>query len=174
MKKQQVLFQERQRFTQFWLWVLVLGIAGVFWAGFIYQVVLGGAFGNRPVSDIQLSILLALMGFGLPFFFYWMSLTTKVRPGVLSVRFIPFHLKPEKIPLHLVRDYERVTYNPIGDYGGWGIRWSAKGKAYSMSGREGVLLYFYNQPPLLIGSQRAGELLEAIGRAKELGKGIAV
>ncbi len=166
------MFREKQRFKQFWLWALILGIAAVFWAGFFYQVVLGGAFGNRPVTDIQLSLMLALIGFGLPFFFYYMTLTTEVLPGTLQVRFRPFHLKPVRIPLHTVRDFERVTYNPIREYGGWGIRWGAKGKAYSTSGREGVLLRFYNTQPLLIGSQRARELFQAIEQGKASGKGI--
>ncbi|MDX5417664.1 MAG: DUF6141 family protein [Hymenobacteraceae bacterium] len=169
MKHIQVIFRERQRFRQFWLWALILGIAGVFWAGFAYQVLLGGAFGNRPVTDVQLSVLLALIGFGLPFFFYWMSMTTEVQTGMLFVRFKPFHIKPVRIPLHTVRTFEKVTYNPISDYGGWGIRWSGKGKAYSMSGREGVQLHFYNQKPLLIGSQRSTELFRAIEQAKAPG-----
>ncbi|MHC2993347.1 hypothetical protein OB13_17840 [Pontibacter sp. HJ8] len=174
MAHQPILFRERQRFTQLWLWVVVLGVAAIIWAGFVYQVLLGGAYGNQPVTDVQLSILLGLLGFGMPFFFYCMSLTTEVQPGVLSVRFMPFHLKPVRIPLHLVRDFEKVTYQPIDEYGGWGIRWGAKGQAYNMSGKEGVQLYFYNKAPLLIGSQRPTELLEAIIRAKELGKGIEV
>ncbi|EJF10013.1 MULTISPECIES: DUF6141 family protein [Pontibacter] len=173
MEEQRILFREKQRFKQFWLWALILGIAAVFWAGFVYQVVLGGAFGNRPVTDIQLSLMLALISFGLPFFFYYMTLTTEVLPGMLQVRFRPFHLKPVRIPLHTVRDFERVTYNPIGEYGGWGIRWGAKGKAYSTSGREGILLRFYNTQPLLIGSQRSKELFQAIEQGKASGKGIA-
>ncbi|PKV66590.1 DUF6141 family protein [Pontibacter ramchanderi] len=173
MEEQHILFQEKQRFKQFWLWALLLGIASVFWAGFIYQVVLGGVLGNRPVPDIQLSILLALVGFGLPFFFYRMTLTTTVTPGMLQIRLRPFHLKPVRIPLHTVRDLEKVTYDPIREYGGWGIRWGANGKAYSMSGREGVLLRFYTRESLLIGSQRPKELLQAIAQAKTLGKGIA-
>ena len=163
-----ILYREQQRFKQFWLWAIILGAAAVFWAGFIYQVILGGQFGNRPVSDVQLAILFALMGVGMPWFFYQMKLTTEVRPGEIQVRFWPFHVKPKIIPLHLVRDFEKVTYNPIGDYGGWGIRWGFKGKAYNMSGNEGVKLHFYNRKPLLIGSQDATALYEAIKLAKEL------
>ncbi|MBX0335187.1 hypothetical protein K3G39_18285 [Pontibacter sp. HSC-14F20] len=173
MEEQHILFWEKQRFTQFWLWALLLGLAAILLAGFVYQVLLGGTFGNRPVSDVQLSIMAALIGFGLPFFFYWMTLITEVKPGILQVRFRPFHLKPVRILLHTVRDFEKVMYDPIREYGGWGIRWGAKGKAYSMSGREGVLLRFYNQQPLLIGSKRAGELFAAIEQAKAQGKGIA-
>ncbi|TPE43997.1 DUF6141 family protein [Pontibacter mangrovi] len=165
--EQIILYRERQRFRQLWLWVVVLGVAAIFWVGFVYQVLMGGLYGNRPVPDVQLSILFVLVGLGLPYFFYSMSLTTEVQPGQVLVRFWPFHIKPVRIPLHLVRDYERVTYNPIGDYGGWGIRWGFKGKAYNMSGNEGVKLYFYNKGPLLIGSQNAGELFQAISEAKK-------
>jgi len=167
MATQQTLFWERQHFRQIWLWVVVLGVAAIFWSGFVAQVLLGNSFGSKPASDIELLILFLLMGLGLPFFFYRMSLTTVVRPGELQVRFWPFHLRPVRIPLHSLRSYERITYQPIRDYGGWGIRWSTKGKAYNMSGSEGVLLHFYDKKPLLIGSQKAGELFEAIRQAKE-------
>ena len=163
-----ILFREKQRFKQFWLWAIILGAASVFWAGFIYQVMLGGQFGNRPVSDVQLTVLFVLMGIGMPWFFYQMKLTTVVGPGEVNVRLWPFHVKPVTIPLHLVRDFEKVVYSPISDYGGWGIRWGFKGKAYNMSGNEGVKLYFYNRKPLLIGSQDAVALYEAIKLAKEL------
>lgn len=168
MAEQRILFRERQRFTQFWLWVVVLSVAVIFWAGFVSQVVLGGSFGNNPVSSVQVILLFVLMGLGFPIFFYSMKLTTVVQPGELQVRFWPFHLRPKRIALHSVRDYERITYNPIREYGGWGIRWSFRGKAYNMSGNEGVQLHFYNRKPLLIGSQHAEQLFEAIRQAKEI------
>lgn len=166
-QKEVIFFRERQRFTQFWLWAVILGIAFIFWVGFVYQVIGGGSYGSRPVSDIQLSIMAALIGLGLPYFFYTMSLTTEVLPGLLRVRFYPFHLKPVQIPLHQIRDFEKVVYNPIAEYGGWGIRWTFKGKAYNTAGHEGVKLYFYHRKPLLIGSQRADELLKAIVEGKQ-------
>ena len=169
MAAQQILFREKQHFRQIWLWVVVLGVAAIFWSGFVAQVLLGNSFGSKPASDVELIILFLLMGLGLPFFFYRMSLTTVVQPGELQVRFWPFHLRPVRIPLHTLRSYERITYKPIRDYGGWGIRWSIKGKAYNVSGSEGVLLHFYDKKPLLIGSQKAGELFGAIRQAKEGG-----
>ncbi|HEY4650608.1 MAG TPA: DUF6141 family protein [Pontibacter sp.] len=164
----EILFRERQRFRQVWLWVIVLGIAAMFWAGFIYQVLWDEQLGNRPVSDVQLAIMAALVGVGMPLFFYKMSLTTEVVPGELRVRFWPFHAKPVTINLYEVRDYEQVTYSPIAEYGGWGIRGSMKGNAYNVYGEEGVKLYFYNRKPLLIGSQQAAELYRAITIAKQI------
>lgn len=166
-KTETILFRERQRFTQFWLWAVVLGVSSIFWVGFVYQVIWGGGYGSSPVSDVQLSILAVLVGLGLPYFFYSMSLTTEVLPGVIRVRFFPFHLKPVQVPLHLIRDFAKITYRPIADYGGWGIRWGFEGKAYNMSGNEGVKLYFYNKKPLLIGSQRPDDLFDAINQAKQ-------
>ncbi len=167
MEQDTIIFREQQRFTQVWLWVVVLGVAAVFWAGLVYQLILKQPFGHNPAADVQLIIMFVVMGIGLPAFFYTMRLQTEVATGELRVRFYPFHLRAVRIPLHLVRDYERTTYNPISEYGGWGIRWGVAGKAYNMSGCEGVKLYFYNHKPLLVGSQKAADLYEAIRQAKE-------
>jgi len=162
-----ILFRERQRFNQVWLWLVVFGVAAIFWVGFFYQVLLkDGLYGSDPISDVQLSILFVLVGLGLPYFFYRIHLTTEVLPGMLQVRFFPFHLKPRQLPLHTVRSFEKVIYHPIAEYGGWGIRWTFHGKAYNTSGNEGVKLYFYNKKPILIGSQQADELYEAIKLAQ--------
>ncbi|WP_439881473.1 DUF6141 family protein [Pontibacter sp. MBLB2868] len=163
-----ILYREQQRFKQFWLWIIILGAASLFWAGFFYQVIERGKFGDNLVSDAQLVILFALMGLGLPYFFYAMKLTTEVLPGEVRVQLWPFHLRPVSIPMHLVRDFRPISYSPIQDYGGWGIRWGHKGKAYNMSGNEGVLLLFYNRRPLLIGSQSPHKLFEAVRLAKDL------
>ncbi|QCR24526.1 DUF6141 family protein [Pontibacter sp. SGAir0037] len=168
MAEPQVLFKEKQRFRQIGLWLIVLAVAALFWAGFVYQVMLGYTVGNNPVGTGGAFLLTALFGTALPLFFYRMSLTTQVEPGLLKLRFWPFHLKAVEIPLHLVRDYEQVVYEPIHEYGGWGIRWTSHGKAYNVSGQEGVKLHFYNQKPILIGSQYPEELFVAVRKAKTM------
>ncbi len=168
MSKQKILFEEKQGFRQVWLWVMVLGVASLFWAGFAYQLSQVNSRGGHVVEVASAFILVLLLGLGLPVFFFLMSLTTVVEPGVLKVWFWPFHLKPRIIYLHLVRDYDKVTYNPILEYGGWGIRWTPNGKAYNMSGNKGVKLYFYHQKPILIGSQHPKQLLKAIAQAKTM------
>jgi hypothetical protein len=57
------------------------------------------------------------------------------------------------------------TYRPIRDYGGWGIRYGRNGKAYNVSGNRGVMLEFSHGQKLLIGSQKPGDLANAIGLA---------
>jgi hypothetical protein len=66
-----------------------------------------------------------------------------------------------------VRDVAAVTCHPITEYGGWGIRWTLRGKAYNVSGRRGVRLDYENGKHLLIGSTRADELATAIHQARD-------
>lgn len=53
-------------------------------------------------------------------------------------------------------------YDPIGDYGGWGLKggalWnSKKGKAINVSGDIGIQLELKNSKKLLIGTQKEAE-----------------
>jgi len=90
------------------------------------------------------------------------ELTTEVCVDGLYLRFFPFHLSFRRIDLVQVTRCQAVTYWPILQYGGWGIRWTWKGKAYNISGHRGVRLDYANGRHLLIGSQRPEELADAI------------
>jgi hypothetical protein len=64
-----------------------------------------------------------------------------------------------------LKSHEAITYSPLRDYGGWGIRRGAKGKAYNVSGNHGVRLELSDGKRILIGSQRPEELSEAVAAA---------
>jgi hypothetical protein len=53
-------------------------------------------------------------------------------------------------------------YNPLLEYGGWGVRLGPKGWAYVTGGNEGVQLRLRKGLPVLIGSTRPRELEAAI------------
>ncbi|MFC1934560.1 DUF6141 family protein, partial [Chloroflexota bacterium] len=155
-------------FRQLWLWILILLISATTLWGMIQQLFLGKPFGNNPTPDIVLIIIVVIFGFGFPYAFYKMNLTTEVRSDGIYYRFFPFHLSFHKIKLEDLVKYEVRTYNPIRDYGGWGIRWGSKGKAYNVSGSRGVNLEYSDGKQLLIGSQKPEEFAEALDLA--LGK----
>jgi hypothetical protein len=90
------------------------------------------------------------------------SLTTEVNRSGLYIQYFPFHLSPKKIPLENVVQIEIKTYKPLRDYGGYGIRYGAAGKAYNVSGNRGVNLKFTAGRDLLIGSQKPEELAQAL------------
>jgi hypothetical protein len=53
-------------------------------------------------------------------------------------------------------------YDPLLEYGGWGVRLGPKGWGYMTGGTEGVQLRLRKGLPVLIGSARARELEAAI------------
>jgi hypothetical protein len=169
MSADQVLFREEQQFRQPWLWVLLIvavaPIPFVFAYGAVQQLVTGQPWGNHPMSNTGVVIvagLTFLLTVGLLAFFWTARLTTVVRRDGLLVRFRPIHFSPKRIDLSAVASVESVTYSPLSQYGGWGIRYTLTGKAYNVSGNQGVRLTMREGRSLLIGSQRADELAAAV------------
>lgn len=96
------------------------------------------------------------------------GLETEVRGDGLYVRFLPLRRKHRFGWPEIVSAGAR-SYRPIREYGGWGIRWSTRGKAYNVYGDRGVQLVLADGRRLLIGSQRADELAAAIASARGSG-----
>lgn len=91
-------------------------------------------------------------------------MTTKIFLNGISIRITPFHFKEK---FFLFEDIEKIyarEYKPILDFGGWGIRYGVKGKAYNMSGNLGLQIIFKNGKHLLIGSQKPFEIETVIKR----------
>jgi hypothetical protein len=158
----QVYFREVQRFTQWWLWVIVLGVAYLQWHAFIVQIVLKGRFGDNPAPDWLVIVFFVLFGLGLPLLFIVAQLLTEVCADALYVRFVPFHPRWLRIAPESIRTATAGTYNPLVDYGGWGIKQGRGGKVYNVSGNQGVQLEFSDGRKLMLGSQHAVELAAAI------------
>jgi hypothetical protein len=168
-----VPYHEEQRFRQPLLWALMgtsaLALIGLFGYGMIQQLVLGKPWGDRPMPDgVLLAVGTAVIGMeaALLWLFASARLVTQVHERELLLRFRPFHRQPVRLPLEEIVEWEAVTYRPLAEYGGWGIRYGPKGKAYNVSGDRGVRLRLARGESLLIGSQRAGELAAAIGAAR--------
>jgi hypothetical protein len=117
-----LLYREVQHFRQVWLWFIVLGLAGLSVYGVVEQLILGRPFGNNPAPDVLVLVFGIVFGLGLPIVFYRANLTTEVTREAIHYRFFPLHLSVQKMPLAAVKTCEAVTYNPLRDYGGWGIR----------------------------------------------------
>lgn len=160
------LFAETQRFGQWWLRALLLILFGVPMWGVIQQVALGKSWGDNPAPNAALILLAFLFGLVLPVFMLSLNLRTEVRRDGIYVRFWPLHLGWVSIPPAAVTAFEACTYRPLRDYGGWGIRWGPKGKAYNVSGNRGVMLTLEGRRRLLLGSQHVDELAKAIATMK--------
>jgi hypothetical protein len=58
------------------------------------------------------------------------------------------------------------TYSPLGEYGGWGIKYGlgGAGKVYNVRGNQGLQLVFKDGSRLLIGTQKPLELQEIVDK----------
>lgn len=152
MRTKLIYFREVQKFQQIVLWVVFILLASFFWYGSIQQIIFKIPFGNKPVSDLELAVLFIIFGIGFPLLFYFMRLTTEVRNDGIYFRFTPFHMRFQKILFTDIEKYGIVKYRPFLDYGGWGIRYGIRGKAYNVSGNIGIEFQMKNGKKILIGT----------------------
>ncbi|MCX6243228.1 MAG: DUF6141 family protein [Bacteroidetes bacterium] len=154
-----ILFKERQRFKQWWIWLAFLGINALFLYAVYVQVICGKPFGNNPAPDAVL-IIIMVMTILLSVFFFSFNLTTVVKDDGIYVRFFPFHFSFRHYSWEMISKAYVRQYNPIGEYGGWGYRLGifGKGKAWNVSGNKGLQLEFNNKKKLLIGTKKPDEL----------------
>jgi hypothetical protein len=167
--RDRVLFSEVQRFNQPWVWAIILPVSlgpiALFGYGVARQIFGGVPWGDQPMSDI---VLLVAFGLALVFgallllLFSKMRLVVVVQPGVLLLRFAPLHRDFRRIDLGELESHRACTYRPIREYGGWGIRFVPSGRAYNISGNQGVRLDYPDGSHVLIGSRRSEELARAV------------
>ncbi len=159
---EKILFEEKQHFRQIWLWIILLGVSFLLTYEFIQQVFLG----SNPTLDLLLILSWIIFAVGFPYGFYKAELITRVYDDRICIQLFPLHLNKQCYNLKHIKGFDATTYRPIIDYGGWGIRYGLKGKAYNISGKGGVKLRFQTGRPLLIGSQKPKELTDALEQAK--------
>lgn len=89
---------------------------------------------------------------------------TTVRDDGVHIRFEPFHRQGIVYPYEEIEHAAARRFHPLVEYGGWGIRWGWRGKAYLASGDEGVELSLRPRGSVMVGSQDAENLAAAIER----------
>ncbi len=157
--KDQKVFIESQRFNQWWLWALLLGIFGVGCYGLIKQLILEVPFGSKPMNDTGV-IGFCFFNLGMILFFRWMRLDTRINSEGLYMRFVPFKTK-----FHSWEEIESISVVHYGFVGGWGIRlFTPYGTVYNMRGAEGLAIRLKTGKKFLIGSQRVAELKEHVAQ----------
>ncbi len=160
-------FYEVQRFRNPWIRfsivALTVGFLIYFGLGVYKQIICGVPWGTKPLSNFALILtgcLILTFMLGLCFFFFSLKLITMVNQYGVYVKLFP--ISQQKIPFENIVSCQPTTYNPIQDYGGWGVRYGKKGKAYTIYGNKGVELELADTSRLLIGSQRPEDLSRSI------------
>ncbi|WP_036602094.1 hypothetical protein [Olivibacter sitiensis] len=162
MKDGKILFKERQQFRQWWFWVLLLGFdLFMLWRWYQWGQV------SNDFSESGL-IVPSVILFLVNVLFFVLQLETVIKEDGIYVRFFPFHIHYKYFPWQdLYKVYVR-QYRPLLEYGGWGIRFGAKGRAYNVSGNWGIQLIRKKGLNVLIGTQQPEEVEKVIaGRVLE-------
>jgi uncharacterized membrane protein YhdT len=168
--KTEVVFQETQKQNQKWTWFLVLMILGLVIFAFIQQVLFHKPFGTHPVPDWAFLFL-----FLLPVLFILFLMRTELRTTInekgISFSYRPFFKKEKVIQWSEIKNCYIRIYNPVKEYGGWGIRPALKrkqGKAYNVSGNKGIQVELVGGELILIGTGKPGEAKEKIKRIQSI------
>ncbi|WP_445749523.1 hypothetical protein [Polaribacter sp.] len=151
------VFKEEQRFTQLWLIILII---------FSSLVPIGVVISEYQKDENALSIemllviiLVILVPLAIIFLF---KLSTRIDEQGIHYQFFPFHFSDRKISWNEISKAYVRTYDPIGEFGGWGLKGGnlfnkSKGKAINVSGDIGIQLELKNGKKLLIGTQKEAE-----------------
>lgn len=162
-----MVFREEQNFD-WWVYALliVVELAVSFPLYWLYQrghdPFAAGGLRGLAFSLLALGGLTAPMVFAVGF----LRMTTEVTPTDVRIWFgwIPSYRR--FVAIGQIQKIEVVTYRPIREHGGWGIRFGSDGeRALTAKGNRGVRLDLADGTRLLIGSQRPEALALAIERA---------
>ncbi|HEX5172168.1 MAG TPA: hypothetical protein VFW11_23490 [Cyclobacteriaceae bacterium] len=158
-------FEESQKFTQWWLWMLLLAglvlFIGIASAGVYIQIIKGTPFGNNPMSDTGVIIFFVIsIVFGLAMIFIMKSfhLETKVDRLGISYRFLP-----------LIRKWHTVYRQDISEWSvvkecvfHYGIHYGLNSKTLNINGDTRLLLILASGKKLYLGTQKPEELSQAM------------
>lgn len=135
----EVLFNENQKFSQWWLWLILFSLP---------------VFAVYPFDVNNLNLSYIFVSIAILVFFYFLELRVFITEEGLYYQFFPIHIKKHVIKFSEIKKIEAVKYRPIIDYGGWGIKHGFNGKAYNVSGNFGIKIYLSNGKNILFGSKK--------------------
>lgn len=147
------IFKEEQRFIQSWLIILIV-------VSMIIPIIVTlrqseSMTSLRIISSVGFIIVIS----SLIFIF---KLTTRIDEVGIHYKFFPFHYKMKIIKWTEINNAYVRTYDPIGEYGGWGLKggyfWKKnKDTAINVSGDIGIQLELKNGKKILIGTKKEND-----------------
>ncbi len=157
-----VFYEEKQMIAGWMIGLIVTTTVGT--------IGLVSVLAQASKDAIPMPLAVGLIVFTILLTLNFCAMRTIVRKNEVYVRFglvIPYYWK--RISLDRVRVSSPVTYRPLRDAGGWGIRYGKfDGQAtvfLNMRGNEGVFLDL-EKHPYIIGSQDPKALARAIEKAR--------
>ena len=154
-----VLFYEKQRLRQWWLWLIVL--SGIF-VPLIFDIRKMMAAGVP-----QQQMIYSLLGYfacciPVLLLICCIKLETKITEKFVYARLFPLQISFRSYSFSEMSACYVRKYHPVREYGGWGLKGTFKNRALNISGDQGLQMVFKNEKKLLIGTRRPQEIIEIL------------
>ncbi len=144
-------FYEEQKFTQKWVLFIVYSI----WVLFLIVSLL---ILLEKKAGLFLAFLPFLIISAFVLFFKSIKLQTSITDEGIYYRFFPIQRRFRVIRKTDIEKLEVKSYNPLSEYGGWGIRFGKNGMAYTVKGDKGIDISLDPETHLLIGTSKPDEV----------------
>ncbi len=154
-----LVFEEKQRFNQPWLWVIIIGVSLLLFIKIPLDLIHSSAE-DQPL-DLSSSLIIIfsfLFIVALNVLFYSAKLNTKIDGNGIGITFWPFINKPKVFNWDDIKNAYVRKYKPLSEFGGWGIRYGWNGRAYNTSGNMGLQIILKSGKKILIGTQKPNEI----------------
>lgn len=148
-------FEESQRFSRWWLGLLVGGmVAGM-----------AAALSDPDPNKYWGMVLVFVISGGVSLLIARVRLLTRIDGYGIHYRFTGF-MGWKQIAWAEIDKAELRTYNAITEYGGWGYRrrWFKSGLALTVGGDRGIQLQLLNGKRILLGTHQPEEAAAALAR----------
>ncbi len=154
MKSALTIFSEKQKFTQWWIWLILIVSYGFSFyamneANPDFEPIWSKLFQNPKFIIFAILMVVTLLLFKIIY------LKTEITKHEITIHFSPFTKRK-----FAWSDIEKARVLNYGFIGGWGIRlWTKFGTAYNIKGSIGLAIELKNGKKYLIGTQK-GDLMK--------------
>ncbi|MDE2678587.1 MAG: hypothetical protein OXI76_11835 [Gemmatimonadota bacterium] len=170
MRSDRVHYRE-QTWAPLWAIALVWGacLAGVI--GTITPVMRMVEITGRSGDGMSQSAVLALVGISVALLLVlsltvaFIRLDVEVRADHIFIAFGPVHLIRKRIRFSEIESVRGLTYRPLVEFGGWGIRPRPRRTAWTIRGNQAVAVTLKSGRQIYVGSEYPQRLAGAIQTA---------
>lgn len=148
-------FREEQNFRKWWHFIIAgfpIIIVSLLFLLTQFNLVETKNNQKEPLFFLILIVFLILVFV----WFLFLKLETSINHEGITVNYRGIPFCKRNIKWAEIETISVITYSPLTDYGGWGVRYSMSGNGwcYNVSGEYGIKLFTLNKKPFLIGTQK--------------------
>ncbi|GAB3584666.1 hypothetical protein [Hymenobacter daeguensis] len=151
-----MLFQERQVFIRRWWPLLLAPVMVVSTMVWLVPAKPFRADWAALVAGVAVALGIALL--------LTLRLETRLDDTGVRYRLFPLQWRWQLRPWAEIAEAYVRSYDPLGEYGGWGLKGRRANRALNISGDQGLQLVLRNGTRLLLGTQRPADITRALAQ----------